>query len=93
MNEDGSAMIHEARRRGLLRVTVLANTFCEAVGCTHWAFIIKYWYLEASKVAPHAVNETFIQFRHNIIRPHGFWAGILLRCPLALRGEHAAHVG
>lgn len=70
MNEDGSAMIHEARRRGLLRVTVLANTFCEAVGCTHWAFIINYWYLEASKVGPHAVNETFIRFRHNIIRPH-----------------------
>lgn len=70
MNEDGSAVIHEARRRGLLRVTVLANTFYEAVGCTQPTFIINYWYLEASKVGPHAVNETFIPFRHNIIGPH-----------------------
>lgn len=36
MNEDGSAMIHEARRPGLAPVTAFTNTF----RCTHWALII-----------------------------------------------------
>lgn len=95
MNEDGSAMIHEARRLGLLQVTVFTNTFYKALCCTHWAFIINYWYLKASKVSSHAANETFhfiycIYNSLDTISLYSIDSGVK---PSAPQGEHTVQVG
>lgn len=77
MNEDGSTMMHEARRQGSASghdapaLSVRLRTACAG------RFIINCGYLEASRVALWAANETFIQFRDNIIRPDWFCG----RCP------------
>ena len=52
MNEDGSAMIHEARRPGLLQVTALIRLSYKR------AFILNNRLLKASKVRSLAANET-----------------------------------
>lgn len=52
MNEDGSAMIREARRPGLVPVTAFANVLLRPLGAHYY-----YWSLKASKVSVHAANE------------------------------------
>lgn len=76
MNEDGSAMMHEARRLGSALGSWCALALSVRFRTAHAGrFIIKCGYVEASRVALWAANETFIQFRDNIITLDWFCGG------------------
>lgn len=92
MNEDGSAMMHEARRLG----SALGHD-APALSVRLWTthaghFIMKCGYLEASRVALWAANEKFIQFKDNIIRTDWFCGGASCAGDPQLFGDITLHM-